>query len=368
MALLAPFFTEVGNKFGPAEYVALIVFVFTLILLLSATDTNKTLTSLFLGLAIATVGLDWATGALRFTFNVPELFDGIDFMVVVIGVFALSEAFMMMGSSSELKKPCQIGKEKAFTLADCWAHRWTFIRSTVIGFFIGILPGTGSYVANIAAYRVERKVTSDKEPHDQGALKRVIAPEAANSSSAIGSFVPLLALGIPGSATTAVLFGALLMLNINPSQAYYHSHPGLVWALICSMLAGNCLLLLINIKFIRLFPKLLLTPRWVLMPFIIVVSFVSVYAVQNSFVSLTLMLCIGVLAYGMRVYRYPLAPLVLGYVLGKPVEDNFRIALSISGGDYSIFLNGWICQSLWAAVLGTVLVKIILNARRIKIE
>ena len=368
LAAITPFFRQVGNKFGPGEYVALISFVFSLMLLLSAMNTSKTLISLFLGLVLSTVGLDWATGALRFTFNVPELFDGIDFIVVVIGVFALSEAFMMMSSKSELKIPCEVGEKKDFILADGWKHRWTFVRSAVIGCFIGILPGTGSFVANIAAYRIERRIASDKKQFGRGDIRGIIAPEAANSASAIGSFVPLLALGIPGSATTAVLLGALLMMNVNPGEAGFHNHPGLVWALICSMFLGNWVLLFINLKFIRFFPKLLLTPKWILMPIIVVVSFVSVYAVQSSFVSLILMLCIGLLAYGMRVYRYPLAPLVLGYVLGKPVEDNFRIALSISGGDYAVFMSGWTCLLLWIAVLGIIFAILIMKAYRVKLE
>jgi putative tricarboxylic transport membrane protein len=357
LILIGGRFVEIGNIFGPPEYVALIMFVFILILILSAAPLRKTLTSLCLGLMMSVVGLDWATGVFRYTSTIPELFDGIDFIIVVIGVFTLSEAFLMIENAAVDRKPPAVTDRQPNLTAECWRLKWSFLRSSIVGTLIGVLPGAGTIVANLAAYRFEKKVAKNRETFGKGDLRGLIAPEAANSACAIGAFIPLIALGIPGSATTAVLHGALLLMNIDPGPDFCRNHPEIIWALIASMGLGNIMLLMVNILLIRLFPKLLAIPGWVVMPMIVVVSFVSVYTVTQSMVSLLMMVVIGVFAYGLRKFYYPLAPLILGYVLGKPLEDNFRLALAISGGDGAALLQSGTARILWACILVGILAK-----------
>ncbi|MGW8192872.1 MAG: tripartite tricarboxylate transporter permease [Desulforhopalus sp.] len=358
MTFMAAYFGEIGNSFGPPEYVALITFVFVLILTLSSTHFIKNLISLCLGLMISVVGLDWGTGAFRYTSTIPELFDGIDFIIVVIGVFALSESFLLMERPLGGRKMLAIGDRVKDLLPQCWRIKWPCLRASLVGVLIGILPGAGTYVANLAAYRFEKKLgAKDRTPFGKGNLQGVIAPEAANSACALGAFIPLMALGIPGSATTAVLHGALLQMNIDPGPALCRTHPEFIWTMIASMYLGNLLLLLVNIKLLRYLPKVLTIPGWVLMPLIVVVSFVSVYAVSQSMISLLIMVVIGFFAYGLRKFSYPLAPLILGYVLGKPFEDNLRLALAISGGDIAVLGNNTLTILLWGCILFAILTK-----------
>jgi len=356
LILIGGLFAEVGNIFGRAEYVALIMFVFVLVLTLSAAPLLRTLISLCLGLMMSVVGLDWATGVFRYTSTIPELYDGIDFIIVVIGVFTLSEAFMLVEQAVIDRKAPAVMKYHGL-LAECLRLKWSFIRSSLIGTLIGLLPGAGTYVANLAAYRFEKKAARDRELFGKGDPRGLIGPEAANSACAFGAFFPLMALGIPGSATTAVLHGTLLLMNVDPGPDFCRNHPEIIWALIASMALGNILLLVANLKLARFFPKLLAVPGWVVMPMIVVVSFVSVYAVSPSMISLLLMVIIGLFAYGLRKFRYPLAPLILGYVLGKPFEDNFRLALAISGGDGAVLLQSGTAVILWLCILLAILIK-----------
>jgi putative tricarboxylic transport membrane protein len=356
----AAFFADIGSAFGPPEYFVLIFFVFVLILTLSSTLFIKNLISLCLGLMMSVVGLDWGTGAFRYTSTIPELFDGIDFIIVVIGVFALSEAFLLMEKPGGGRKETVPIEDPVHGLTPQYRLiKWSCLRASIIGLLIGILPGAGTYVANLAAYRFEKKLGLGKNEtaFGKGNIHGLIAPEAANSACALAAFIPLMALGIPGSATTAVLHGALLQMNIDPGPILCRSHPEIIWAMIASMYFGNLLLLLINIKLIRYFPRVLAIPGWVLMPMIVVVSFVSVYAVSESMVSLLLMVLIGIFAYGLRKFNYPLAPLILGYVLGKPFEDNLRLALAISGGDLAVLWQNWITILLWSCILFSIIAK-----------
>lgn len=364
LSFTATFFADIGRSFGPSEYVALIAFVFVLILTVSSTLFIKNLVSLCLGLMMSVVGLDWGTGAFRYTSTLPELFDGIDFIIVVIGVFALSESFLLMESPVGGRKPLPITDTVKGLIPQCWHIKWAFVRASLVGLLVGILPGAGTYVANLAAYRFEKKVAAKTETSfGKGNLSGLIAPEAANSACALAAFIPLMALGIPGSATTAVLHGALLQMNIDPGPTLYITHPEIIWTMIASMYFGNFLLLLVNIKMIRYLPQVLALPGWVLMPMIVVVAFVSVYAVSQSVVSLLIMVVIGFFSYGLRKFNYPLAPLILGYVLGKPFEDNLRLALAISSGDFTVLASNGVTIILWACILVAIFAKAVVQWR-----
>jgi len=367
----ATFFADSGSFFGPPEYFALISFVFILILTLSSTQFIKNLISLCLGLMMSVVGLDWGTGAFRYTSTIPELYDGIDFIIVVIGVFALSELLLMIEKNDGGKKPAVLDKQPWGLLPEYLQVKWSCLRASIIGLLIGILPGAGAYVACLAAYRFENKLSAKRQtrkppetPFGKGNLHGLVAPEAANSACALGAFIPLMALGIPGSATTAVLHGALLQMNIDPGPALYRAQPEIIWAMIASMYIGNALLLIVNLKMIRFLPRMLNIPGWVLMPTIVVVSFVSVYSVSQSLVSLLLMVFIGIISYGLRKFNYPLSPLILGYVLGKPFEDNLRLALAISDGNFTVFGHSPITIILWNCICLIILAKATVQSRR----
>lgn len=366
ITLVGPWFVAIGHSFGPADYVALISFVFVLVLCLSSTLVLKNLVSLCLGLMMAVVGLDWGTGVFRYTSTLPELFDGIDFIIVVIGVFALSEAFMMMEKAGSSHKPLSYSSVGGGHVAEGWRNRWACLRGACIGLFIGILPGAGTFVANLAAYRLEKRLEPSPDPEKLATIHpgRVIAPEAGSSACALAAFIPLLALGIPGSATTAVVHGALLHLNIDPGPALSVARPQMVWALIGSLYIGNLVLALLHFRCGHLLTKLLFTPVWVVMPMIVVVAFVSVYAVTQSMIGLLIMVVIGLLAYGMRRFGYPLGPLILAYVLGKPFEDNLRLVLAISGGDVGVLVQTSLSKGLWACVIMAILAGIFLQWKK----
>jgi putative tricarboxylic transport membrane protein len=363
LIFIGRYFADIGNYFGPPEYVALIAFVFVLVLLLSSTRFIKNLIALCLGLMMSVVGVDYATGVFRYTSTMPELFDGIDFIIAVIGIFAISEMLLLLEKSLTKKDIIPVDDRPGNILQECWRLKYAYIRASIVGTLIGLLPGSGTYVANFAAYRLEKKIAGGAD-FGAGNLRGLIAPEAANSACSIGSFIPLLALGIPGSATTAVIHGALHHLNIDAGPMLCMSQPKLIWALIASMCLGNILLLVVNTRLIRVFPKLLAVPGWVLIPMILVVAFVSVYAVHQSMISLVLMVVIGFFAYGLRKFDFPLAPLVLGYVLGTPFENNLRIALAIGSGNVAAFFQHAVSQLLWLGVVLAITGKIFIQRKK----
>ena len=362
LIIIGRYFANIGNYFGPPEYAVLIAFVFVLVLLLSSTRFIKNLVSLCLGLMMSVVGVDWATGVFRYTSSMPELFDGIDFIIAIIGIFAISEMLILLEKGLTKKDIVTIEERVGNILPECWRLKYAYLRASLVGALIGLLPGSGTYVANFAAYRLEKKIGGSD--FGAGNLRGLIAPEAANSACAIGSFIPLLALGIPGSATTAVIHGALHHLNIDAGPMLCISQPKLIWALIASMFIGNMLLLIANTQLIRTFPKLLAVPGWVLIPMILVVAFVSVYAVNQSMISLVLMVVIGFFAYGLRKFNFPLAPLVLGYVLGTPFENNLRIALAIGSGSIAVFFQHTVSWLIWLGVVLVIAGKLVVQLKK----
>lgn len=233
-------------------------------------------------------------------------------------------------------------KEFAYTF-------WTILRSAVVGFFVGVLPGAGATIASAIAYMSERKLAGKKGQFGQGDLKGVAAPETANNASACGSFIPMLTLGLPGSGTTAVMMGALTLYNINPGPAMFSEQAGLVWGLIAALLIANVLLLILNIPLIGIFVKVLSVPLWILAPIIAVVSVIGIYSINSTAWDLFMIFLIGVVGFVLRKLEFPMAPLILGFVLGEHLEVNLRRALSISSGDLSILWQGSIAPILFIA-------------------
>jgi len=355
LTLFAPLLAEWAIRFGPAEYFALMVFAFTTLSSLAGRNPAKALAASVFGLMLATVGLDPGSGLPRFTFGQLKLYDGVDFLIVAIGLFAISEVLVLM-EKSHLGEAARMRVETTLVpLKTFLASLWSILRGAVIGFFIGVLPGAGASIASAVAYTTEKRLVDREGSFGQGDPRGVAAPEAANNAAAGGAMVPMLTLGVPGSGTTAVLLGALMMFNVTPGPLIFKERPEVVWGLIASMYIGNLMLLVLNLPLVGLFARILTIPRWFLIPAIAGLSFVGVYAVNNSAFDLLFMTGIGVWGYLMRKFGFPLAPMILGLVLGRLMEVNLRRALAISGGDWEILFASPIAQVLWVLALVSLL-------------
>lgn len=360
LTILKPLLIPVVAVFGPAEYFAIIIFVFVLILILIGTSLAKNLLGLCLGLFLAIIGLDSTTGVLRFGFNTPELYDGIDFIIVVIGLYTLGDALIIIeqssSSNSQLIKKIRLSITDLTSSIKLWK---TILRSSLVGFIIGGLPGTGTSMAGAIAYRVEKKLTDKNNSFGKGNEKGIAASEASSSAATFGAFIPLLSLGIPSSAITAVLLGAMLMVNLNPGPMFYSQQSDLVWILVASMYIGNIVLLLMSYLLVPFFTRIILIPYWILIPIVIVVAFVGVYAIHQSMLALLITLIIGIVSYIFRKLHFSLVPIIIGYILGGPVEVQLRRALATSGGEVSILYQSNLSQAIWIAVILGILFKLI---------
>lgn len=351
LTLFAPLLAKFAVMFGPAELFVMMVFAFASMAVMMGKDPVKTAIGAVLGILIGTIGVDSGTGVLRYTFDLPELYDGIDFVVMIIGLFAISEILLMLESrhdpAGEAEMPA-VGRVLV-SMKEVLFCKAAMLRSGLIGFLIGVLPGTGASVAGAVSYTTEKRLSDTEGTFGEGDMRGLAAPEAANNASAAGAFVPMLTLGIPGSGTTAVLLGALMLYNITPGPMMFTEHADVAGGLIASLYIGNLVLLILNLPLAGFFAKVLTIPRWVLVPAIAVLSFVGVYQLHSDLSAIYLMLVIGVLGYLLRKLGFSLATIILGYVLGGLMEDNLRRALSISGGDVGILWQSGISIGLWVA-------------------
>lgn len=347
IVLFAPLLARWAVSFGPAEYFALMVFAIVCLTGLVNTQPFKTLIMALIGLSLSTVGMDAITGVYRFTFDSVGLSDGIAFTTIVIGLFSISEILLLLERTTMGKVVLEQGKRSLFNLKEFLSSLRTMLRSSLLGFFSGILPGAGASVASAMAYTTERKLARDGSQFGKGDLRGLAAPESANNAAACGSFVPMLTLGVPGSGTTAVMMGALTMYNITPGPQLFAEQPTLVWALIASLMVGNIILLVLNLPLVGFFARLLSIPSYILIPIIATISFVGVYAIHSTIFDLLLCMGLGIVGYILRKFDFPLAPLILGFVLGELMESNLRRALSISQGELSILWSSSISIGLW---------------------
>ncbi|WP_099824807.1 tripartite tricarboxylate transporter permease [Oceaniglobus indicus] len=361
LVLLAPQLVKVALLFGPAEYFALFTLAFATLGGISASNQAKSAFAAALGLGLAMVGVDTQTGVPRFTFGEVHLYDGIDFLVAIVGLFALSEVFVFLehrGSAAEeaAKPKMDIGK-----IVPSWGLiRYctpTMLRTTVLGFIAGVLPGAGASLGSFISYSMEKKLVDPKgETFGKGDPRGVAAPEAGNNAAAGGALVPMLALGVPGSGTTAVLLAVLLSLNITPGPLLFSQNPDVVWGLIAALFIGNFMLLAMNIPMVGLFVRVLMVPPRILMPIVAMVSFVGIYGISGSSFDLLVMVGFGILGWVLRKLDVPLVPVILGTLLGNEMEVNMRRAVTINDGDYSILVGSPLAIALWTiAVVGFVL-------------
>ncbi|WGI25189.1 tripartite tricarboxylate transporter permease [Halomonas alkaliantarctica] len=353
LTLFAPLLANVAVMFGPAEFFALMIFAFSSMSVMMGKDPIKTAIGAVLGVLIGTVGIDSGSGVLRYTLGMPELYDGIDFVVMIIGLFAISEILLMLENSHSTDNDGELPPlGRVFvSLKEVLACKGAIIRSGLIGFIIGVLPGTGASVAGAVSYTTEKRLSDKDNTFGTGDMRGLAAPESANNAAAVGSFVPMLTLGIPGSGTTAVLLGALMLYNITPGPMMFTERPEVAGGLIASLYIGNIVLLMLNLPLAGVFARVLTIPRWVLVPAIAILAFVGVYQLHSDLFAIYLMLVIGVFGYLLRKLGFSLAPVILGYVLGGLMEQNLRRALSISGGDVGILWQSGISLGLWVAAV-----------------
>ncbi len=338
---LAPTLASWALSFGPPEYVALMLLGFTALAGLTEGSPSKTIIATLAGLFLSIVGIDIVSGSARFTLGTRQLLGGFDFLPIAMGLFGITEVL----ASVEKIQPLEIQKadlalKNVFPKAKDWvATRWAILRSTFLGFVVGVLPGAGATIASFLSYASEKKLSKHPETFGKGEIVGVAAPESANNAASVGAMVPLLTLGVPGSATTAVMMGALMMLGLRPGPLLFEKNPQFVWGLIASMYIGNVLLVILNIAFIPTFVQILRIPQWILSSLIVVFCVVGVYSLNNNLNDVWIMLVFGILGFVMRKLGYPQAPLVLALVLGSQLEMTLRQSLMISHGSLAIFFT-----------------------------
>ena len=355
-------------KFGPAEYFTLMLFALTSVASLSGTSPAKGLMSTVLGLMIATIGIDLQTGQQRFTGGIAELQDGVGFIVVVVGMFALSEVLrgmeqIVLGTAP---KAMRITGKLWLTREEWRRSIGPIWRGGVIGFIVGVLPGAGGTIASLLSYSTEKRLSKHPEEFGRGAIEGVAGPEAANNSDTAGAMVPLLTLGVPGGGATAVMLGAFIMHGIQPGPLLFQNRPDLVWGLVDSMYIGNVMLLILNLPLIGLFVRLLYIPSGILYPLIVAISVIGTYAINGSMVELWLVLLFGVVGYVFEKVDIPVAPLVLSLVLAGIMEQSFRQAMTISDGSLSIFVGSGITVTLLAMSVASIALPFVLARRKPK--
>jgi len=333
-------------EFGPVEYFGLLVFGLSTVAALTGRSLIKGLLSLMFGLMLATVGIDPITGYDRFTWGSLWLADGIPFVVVAMGLFAVPQVLdtvrQMFGTE---------GTPVRLPLGRVWI-KWRELKSClpamsrggVTGFLVGVLPGAGATIATFLAYTLEKKFARHPERYGTGDLRGVAAPEAANNAASGGSMIPLITLGVPGSAATAMMLAALMIGGVTPGPGMIEKHPDVFWGLVASMYMGNVMLLVVNFPLIPLWVRVLDVHPKYLLPLVLIIPVIGVYAIKQSAVDLVLLAVFGAVGFYMRSRDYPIAPVLLGLVLGTLMEQSMRRALIISNGDISIFFENNICM------------------------
>jgi len=363
LQLVAGPLSALALKFGPPEYFAIILMGFSFIVYLAQGSMIKAVIMAAVGITLSLIGLDPITSQQRMTFGNLHLFEGLSVVPLAIGLFGLAEVFNNLEKTATAKY-LNVAIRNMFPSKRQWLQsRWAIVRGTVIGFFMGILPGGGPVLSTFISYGVEKRVSRHPEQFGRGAIEGVAAPESANNAAASTSFIPLLTLGIPPNVVLAVLFGAFLIHGVTPGPMMMTQHPEIFWGVIASMYLGNVILLILNLPLIPLWIQVLRIPDKVLYPLIILFCLVGAFSINNSVFDMGVMVLFGVFGYLLKKFDYEAAPLILGFVLGPMFEVNLRRSLLISQGDFSIFVERPI--ALAALVICAVMIALP-AARRIK--
>ncbi len=339
LMFLAPPLASFALRFGPPEYFTLLLLGLLALAYMSSGSMLKSLAMAALGLLLGMIGIDPMTGFSRFTYGLMELGDGIGVVPVAVGLFGLSEILLTAGqpTAPEVKKP---RLRELLPSREEWRDSlWPIGRGTVLGFLIGIIPGSAHIISSFVSYAVERRLSKHPERFGQGAIEGVAGPESANNSATSGAFVPMLALGVPSGPIPAVMIAAMMVHGIAPGPLLIAQQPELFWGFIASMYVGNVVLLILNLPLVGIFVNLLRIPYPLLYPAILIFCVLGVYAVNGSVVDVGIMTVMGALGYGLRKFDFETAPVVLGLVLAPMMEMSFRQSLSMSSGNYAIFVT-----------------------------
>jgi len=366
LTVVAPPLVKFALAFGPPEYFALTFMGLTLVTSLSGDSMIKCVMSGVLGLLLACVGIDAVTGTARFTYGEIYLLDGFGFISVAVGLFAVAEVLINLEQpAQEVYTRTKLSIRTLFPNLQDWKDSfWPIWRGSIIGFFIGVLPGGGATIASFISYAVEKRMSKHPEKFGTGIIEGVAAPEGSNNAAAIGHFVTLLALGIPGTATMAIMMGVFLIHGLRPGPLLFESNPEFVWGLIASMYIGNVMLIILNMPLIGIWVSMLRVPYKILMPLIVTISSVGIYATENNTFDMWVMLAFGILGYFMRKFDFPAAPVVLALVLGPMVEKSLRQSLSIAHGSVAIFFNRPISAVLLAVSFISLCIPLVRAARQ----
>lgn len=364
LAFLAPSIVKMALAFGSAEYFALMVLAFVTVSSAFGDSTLRGLTSLFLGLALGCIGIDQLTGQARLAFQQPELLDGIEVTTLAVAMFALGEAMFVAGNGRGGEEKVEAVKGSVWMNREDWSRSWKpWLRGTFIGFPIGAMPAGGAEIGTFLSYATEKKLSKHPEEFGHGAIEGVAGPEAANNASAAGTLVPLLTLGLPTTATAAIMLAGFMQFGLQPGPLLFATNPGLVWSLIASLLIANFMLLVLNLPLIGLWVRLLTIPRHWLYAGILLFATLGTIGANPSTVELGMLLGFGVLGYVMRLFGYPIAPIVVGLILGPLAEIHLRRALSISQGDWGALVSSPLSMILLSIAALALIVPIIMRAR-----
>jgi putative tricarboxylic transport membrane protein len=364
LTVLAPVLVEFALAFGPAEYFALIVLGFTTISAVLGATPLRGMVSLFFGLAIGLVGIDLQTGQARYTFGSAQLLDGIDVVVVVVGLFAIGETLFVASRRHHDDTFARVGGWTWMTASD-WRRSWKpWLRGTILGFPIGVLPVGGAEIPTFLSYWLEKRLSPHPEEFGKGAIEGVAGPEAANNAAAAGVLVPLLTFGLPTSATAAVLLAAFQQYSLQPGPLLFTSEPELVWGLIASLYIGNVMLLVLNLPLAPVWARLLEIPKPLLYGGIVLFASVGTYSLNSSVFDVGVMYLMGLAGFLMRRLEIPVAPAIIGLILGPMAEQQFRRALAISQGDLTVFLTRPLAATLLGMVVLVLVIPIVLGRRK----
>ncbi|MGV6875585.1 tripartite tricarboxylate transporter permease [Pseudochelatococcus sp. B33] len=360
LAFLAGPMTKLALVLGRPEIFMLVVLALTLVVTLSNGEVYKGLISASGGLLLATVGPDLFSGMPRFTFGIPELFGGFEIVIIVLGLFAITEVASTMPTITLVKGAV------SFRLRNLLPNREEFrlsrmpiFRGSILGFFLGVMPGAGPGIAPFISYAIERNLSRHPERFGKGAIEGVAGPESANNSAATGALLPLLTLGIPGSGTAAIMLGAFLIFGLEPGPQLFRDHPDVAWGLIASMLVGNLMLLVLNLPLVGVFIQLLRLPYAALATGTVMLSVVGAYSINKTMWDVWMVLAFGLLGFVMRRLSYPLIPLVLAFVLGPLAEKSFRQSVLLSDSGFAIFVERPLSLALLIALVVVLLLLVI---------
>ncbi len=361
LAVAAPPLAEIALSFGPAEYFSLMILGLVASVALASGSLLKAFAMIVFGLALGLVGTDVETGAARYTFGIPELYDGLNFVAVSMGIFGICEILRNLESESE--RTVGVKRVSGLMLAKDDLKRIVapVLRGTALGSILGVLPGGGAMLSSFAAYALEKRVSSNRAEFGKGAIEGIAAPESANNAGAQTSFIPMLTLGIPGNPVMALMVGAMIIQGITPGPNVISSQPALFWGMIVSMWIGNLMLVVLNLPLIGLWVRLLTVPYSMLFPAIIVFCCIGAYSINNNIFDVLVMAGFSVVGFALSKMRFEPAPLLLGFILGPMLEENLRRAMLIGQGNPSIFVTSPLSLVLLLIAVG--LLALVLSPR-----